>query len=46
MAKAERDRWVAARQTKRDTPEDWRMIAALRLLIFTGARLSEILTLR
>lgn len=30
----------------RDTPEDWRALAAFRLLIFTGARLSEILTLR
>jgi integrase len=30
----------------RATPEDWRAIAAFRLLIFTGARLSEILTLR
>ena len=31
---------------RRDTAEDWRAIAAYRLLIFTGARLSEILTLQ
>ena len=31
---------------RRDTAEDWRAIAALRLVIFTGARVSEILTLR
>ena len=31
---------------RRVTPEDWRAVAAFRLLIFTGARLSEILTLR
>jgi integrase len=31
---------------RRDTAEDWRAIAAFRLLLFTGARLSEILTLR
>src|ERR1700722_17656113 len=30
----------------RETPEDWRALAAVRLLIFTGARASEILTLR
>jgi integrase len=30
----------------RDTPEDWRAIAAFRLIIFSGARLSEILTLQ
>src|SRR6266568_324480 len=30
----------------RKTPEDWRAIACYRLLLFTGARLSEILTLR
>ena len=38
--------WIKARMPERDTPEDWRAIAAFRLLIFTGARLSEILTLR
>lgn len=31
---------------KRVTPEDWRAVAAFRLLIFTGARLSEILTIK
>jgi integrase len=31
---------------RRASPEDWRAVAALRLLIFTGARLSEILTPR
>jgi integrase len=46
ILRAERARWIAARQPRRDTAEDWRSIAALRLLIFTGARLSEILTLR
>jgi integrase len=30
----------------RKTPEDWRAIACYRLLLFTGARLSEIRTLR
>ncbi len=30
---------------ERQTAEDWRSIALLRLLLFTGARLSEILTL-
>lgn len=38
--------WIAGRKPRRDTAEDWRAIAAFRLLIFTGARLSEILTLR
>jgi integrase len=38
--------WIEARMPKRWTAEDWRAIAAFRLLIFTGARLSEILTLR
>ena len=44
----ERDIGVAAlaRMPTRDTAEDWRAIAAFRLLILTGARLSEILTLR
>lgn len=35
-----------AARRRRATPEDWRAVAAFRLLIFTGARLSEILTLR
>jgi integrase len=43
---AQRARWVESRAPRRDSAEDWRAIAALRLLIFTGARLSEILTLR
>jgi len=30
----------------RRSPEDWRAIAAVRLLLFTGARMNEILTLR
>jgi integrase len=38
--------WVKARMPRRNTPEDWRAIAAFRLLIFSGARLSEVLTLR
>jgi integrase len=46
MVIARRAAWVAGRQPRRDSPEDWRTIAALRLLIFTGARLSEVLTLR
>jgi integrase len=37
---------VAARMPTRDSAEDWRAIAAFRLLTFTGARLNEILTLR
>ena len=31
---------------RRDFPEDWRAIAVVKLLIFTGARLSEVLGLR
>jgi integrase len=46
IAAGERPRWVAARQPRRTSAEDWRAIAAFRLLIFTGARLSEILSLR
>jgi integrase len=41
-----RPAWIAARMPRRDTPEDPRAIATLRLLAFTGARLSEILTLQ
>jgi integrase len=41
-----RDAWIKTRAPMRATTEDWRAIATLRLLIFTGARLSEILTLR
>lgn len=37
-------RALAAAQDRPD--EDWRAIAALRLLLYTGARLSEILTLQ
>jgi integrase len=33
-------------QADPDTAEDWRAIACFKLLLFTGARLSEILTLR
>jgi len=43
---AGRGDWVGRRMPERTTPEDWRAIAAFRLLIFTGARLSEVLTLR
>lgn len=43
---AEHRQWITAREPRRDSSEDWRAIAAFRLLIFTGARLSEILTLR
>lgn len=46
LPKGERAAWVESRMPRRDTAEDWRAIAALRLLIFTGARESEILTLR
>ncbi|PPQ30585.1 tyrosine-type recombinase/integrase [Rhodopila globiformis] len=46
MPTGERKKWVDARTPRRSTAEDWRAIAAFRLLIFTGARLSEILTLR
>jgi integrase len=37
---------AADRMPTRDTAEDWRAIAAVRLLITTGGRLGEILTLR
>ncbi len=46
IANAELEEWITARQPKRETAEDWRAIAAFRLLLFTGARLSEILTLQ
>jgi integrase len=41
-----RKAWINARMPTRASAEDWRIIAAFRLLIFTGARLSEILTLQ
>ena len=44
--KSEQAAWAAARASKRDSAEDWRAIAAIRLLLFTGGRLSEILTLQ
>ncbi len=34
------------RERRRKAPEDWRAVACYRLLLFTGARLSEILTLK
>jgi integrase len=37
---------VTARMPRRCSAEDWRAVAAFRLLLFTGARLREILTLR
>jgi integrase len=37
---------VRGRAINRRSPEDWRAIALVRLLIFTGARLREILTIR
>ena len=46
IAPEERAAWVDARMPRRETAEDWRAIAALRLLIFTGGRLNEILSLR
>jgi integrase len=46
IPEAERWEWIEGRMPRRDTAEDWRAIAAFRLLLFTGARLSEILTLR
>ena len=46
IAPAVRHQWITGRQPRRDSAEDWRAVAAYRLLIFTGARLSEILTLR
>lgn len=42
VANAEMKRWGTTRQT----PEDPRALAAIRLLVFTGARVSEILTLQ
>jgi integrase len=38
--------WIDARSPRRETAEDWRAVAAFRLLIFTGARLGEVLTLQ
>lgn len=46
MTLQDSEEWIEGRQPRRDTAEDWRAIAAFRLLIFTGARLSEILSLR
>jgi len=46
IAEEERAAWAAGRAPRRSTAEDWRAIAAFRLLIFTGARLSEILGLQ
>jgi integrase len=43
---SERAASIKARMPRRNTAEDWRAIAAFRLLIFTGARLGEVLTLR
>jgi integrase len=37
---------VMGRAINRRSPEDWRAIALVRLLIFTGARLREIVTMR
>ena len=46
LGEADRPAWIKARMPRRHTAEDWRAVAAFRLLIFTGARLSEILSLR
>lgn len=43
---AARAAWVRGRMPVRETAEDWRAITAIRLLLFTGARVGEILTLR
>jgi integrase len=37
---------VRGRAINRSSPEDWRAIALIRLLIFSGARLQEVLTMR
>jgi integrase len=37
---------VMGRTINRSSPEDWRAIALIRLLIFSGARLLEVLTMR
>ena len=37
---------VMGRAINRKSPEDWRAIALIRLLIFSGARLQEVLTMR
>jgi integrase len=37
---------VNGRAINRSSPEDWRAIALVRLLIFSGARLQEVLTMR
>ncbi len=46
MKEADARKWVQARMPTRVSAEDWRALAAVRLLLFSGARLSEILTLR
>jgi integrase len=46
LAPADPIRWVDARVPRRETAEDWRAVAAIRLLIFTDGRLNEILSLR
>ena len=43
---AEQGALAAVDGSRRKTPEDWRAIACYRLLLFTGARLNEILTLQ
>jgi integrase len=43
---AEREALIKSRMPRRDTAEDWRVIAATRLLVLTGARLTEVLSLR
>lgn len=37
---------IRGRTLNRRSPEDWRAIALIRLLIFSGARLQEVLTMR
>ena len=46
MSGTQGDEWVKRRMPIRDSAEDWRVLAAVRLLLFSGARLSEILTLQ
>jgi integrase len=46
MPAAAREAWVLGRAPIRETAEDWRAVAAIRLLLFTGARVGEILGLQ
>jgi len=46
LTEAELEQLPKGDRSKRETPEDYRALACFRLLMFTGARLSEIVTLQ